>query len=129
MRISDWSSDVCSSDLIDLCPADVRNVALVASREIDTQQTVAQHVEGRYHRVTLHPPEIALRRDHQAQLLPGYLPIEQRHRGRLSALELEVLALDRLRPAVVRLQDRRLRAQHAPPPRPLSSEERPRGNK
>src|SRR3546814_4663967 len=59
---------------IDLCPADVRNVALVASREIDTQQTVAQHVEGRYHRVTLHPPEIALRRDHQAQLLPGYLP-------------------------------------------------------
>src|SRR3546814_4113901 len=65
---------------IDLCPADVRNVALVASREIDTQQTVAQHVEGRYHRVTLHPPEIALRRDHQAQLLPGYLPTEQRHR-------------------------------------------------
>src|SRR3546814_13577370 len=78
---------------IDLCPADVRNVALVASREIDTQQTVAQPVEGRYPSVTLHTQEIALRRDRQAQLPQGYISIAPRPSGRLPPRSHEEIAL------------------------------------
>src|SRR3546814_11488678 len=76
---------------IDLCPADVRNVALVASRQIDTQQTVAQPVDGRYHRVTLTSPKLALRHDPPSHLPHGYLPLHHPNPGRPSALPPEVI--------------------------------------
>src|SRR3546814_1487000 len=97
MRISDWSSDVCSSDLLDLCPArlpggaaepieqmfaffrtvarqgvDVfdRHIELVAAG-VDHAQTVVRRAPGHHRLQPIIAADAVLDMDHQVALAEG----------------------------------------------------------
>src|SRR3546814_20036566 len=74
MRISDWSSDVCSSDLVDITyPAermrflfdDARPVCLVTTGDF-RRDLPSEIIESGIDIVELGSPEIAVRLDHSA---------------------------------------------------------------
>src|SRR3546814_8399156 len=46
MRISDWSSDVCSSDLLEIVPAADLRDEVARARFVDAVQAVAPQVSG-----------------------------------------------------------------------------------
>src|SRR3546814_16081397 len=94
MRISDWSSDVCSSDLIEL-RCDLRDIAVtVIVGSIDSQQPHTLFI-GRFERITVNNSRIINENGSRLALPPLQLIEQTSERENRQDWQRDLLVLDR----------------------------------